>query len=315
MIRLYRHMALQLMMTLMYLKDSQIKFENVYTTVIDRWSGRGVEGHSNEAVSLVRDIREDYSFKAQNEDYDVMLDQLVEQLSKETNDVDLIDTIVRILGLPYATSYVSEKTLTSLKKAILLPGELVNLKNSLKEQELHCGNCHKELISGEMVTFSKGGLGGVKDSVNFWCANCLLPTYVACPNCKDKVIDMPVGVTKGLRKRKPCAACEAGANGEVPVVNEVPEPAVMRIRAGANNMIRDLNRVTPRGHDYVQAIAAGPAIGGRLGDVVNIQNIAAPMNYAPIAFRNEPLEAAENVVFRDADEHIANLIWGQNDEP
>ena len=272
MIRLYRHMALQLMMTLMYLKDSQIKFENVYTTVIDRWSGRGVEGHSNEAVSLVRDIRENYSFKAHNEDYDVMLDQLVEQLSKETNDVDLIDTIVRILGLPYATSYVSEKTLTSLKKAILLPGELVNLKNSLKEQELHCGNCHKELMSGEMVTFSKGGFG-IKDAVNFWCVNCKTPDYVACPNCKEHVVDMPVGVTKGLRKRKPCAACEAGANGEVPVVNEVPEPVVMRIRAGAN-------AAPPRWHDYVQAIAADPAIGGR--------------------------PAAEHI-FRDADEHIANF--------
>ena len=310
MIRLYRQMALQLMMTLMYLKDSQIKFENVYTTVIDRWVGRDVEGHSDAAVSLVRDIRENYGFRATSTDYNEMLDQLVEQLSVDTNDVDLIDTIVRILGLPFAANYVSDKTLTSLKKAILLPAELVALKNSLKDQELHCGNCHKELVSGEMVTFSKGGFGN-KDTVNLWCVNCKTPDYVTCPNCKEHVVDVPVGVTKGLRKRHQCQVCA----GETPVVNEVPQP-VLRVRAGAGAAI---NR-----------IAAAPRWVGEYGEVpAGVPGIMTPpINAAnwlntPIAIRNEPLDVARpdlnrainpnfghainDNIFRDADEHIAEF--------
>ena len=277
MIRLYRQMALQLMMTLMYLKDSQIKFENVYSTVMDRWVGRDVEGHSDAAVSLVRDIRENYGFRATSTDYNEMLDQLVEQLSVDTNDVDLIDTIVRILGLPFAANYVSDKTLTSLKKAILLPAELVALKNSLKDQELHCGNCHKELVSGEMVTFSKGGFGN-KDTVNLWCVNCKTPDYVTCPNCKEHVVDVPVGVTKGLRKRHQCQVCA----GEIPVVNEVPEP-VIRLRTGAHAAIRNMG------------LPATP--------------VAANWLNTPLAIRNEPLDVARAAehIFRDADEHIANF--------
>jgi uncharacterized CHY-type Zn-finger protein len=272
-------MALQLMMTLMYLKDSQVKFENIYTTVADRWSGRGVEGHSDAAVALVKDIRENYGFRGLATENNEMLDQLVEQLSADTNDVDLIDTIVRILGLPYVANSISEKTLTSLKKAILLPAELIALKNQLKEQELFCGNCHRALTNGEMVTFNKGGYGN-KDLVNFWCVNCKTPDYVACPNCKEHVIDVPVGVTKGLRKRHQCESCVGGVN-EVPA-QPAAEP-VLRVRAGA---------------------------------AANIRNIAMPQRInaanwlnTPIAIRNEPLDVARAAehIFRDADEHIAEF--------
>jgi hypothetical protein len=83
--------------------------------------------------------------------------------------------------------------------------------------------------------------------------------------------------------------------GEIPVVNEVPEP-VIRLRAGAPAVIRNMNAFPPM-------MAPPPA----------------PLNAAnwlntPIGIRDEPLDvarpdpqrAAEHI-FREADEHIAEF--------
>jgi len=115
----------------------------------------------------------------------------------EFRDRDLIDTIVRTIGLPYARNAIAGSSLDSLRAAILLPEEIVNLKTSL-EKETFCVSCGHKFMSGEMATYN----GVSRGSRGFLCTRCTQPSYMASIEGPDTSVHIPTSVVAALKDKK-----------------------------------------------------------------------------------------------------------------
>lgn len=148
-----------------------------------------------------------------------LIDPLVEQLAvhqtRAGTDKDLIDTFVRILQLSFIKNrLLSQDFIRRLRAAILLPSELLGLKERLKKHELYCTECQKPLMNGEMVSICHN-----REEAYLMCSRCFYPTYVACPSGKH-ALRAPKGLEKMLRgiRKESCEQCEAEKLGATAVV-------------------------------------------------------------------------------------------------
>jgi len=129
------------------------------------------------------------------------LDQIIATFSKafakkssHKEDVDLIDTIVRILQLNHTTNRFSPENIALLRKALLLPSEMNNFAHKIEANELSCRNCGHKFMAGESVTiYDNDDIG-----MSIYCINCVAPTTIACCKCKEHT-DIPDKLKTGLR--------------------------------------------------------------------------------------------------------------------
>lgn len=104
-------------------------------------------------------------------------DQLVNG-SNRAHHPTLIDIVVDLLQAPYARNVVSGRNLQSLRRAILLPEEMIKFGESIRK-EMGCAGCGKTFAKGEMASFhheAEGDGGGAA----FYCTRCVVPTLAAC---------------------------------------------------------------------------------------------------------------------------------------
>lgn len=122
---------------------------------------------------------------------------------------DLIDTIVQILQLPYADARFTPKVITALRKAVLLPEEILNFNSEIQKQELCCYKCNKPFTAFESATAVKVGT-----SMAFGCNACTPPATIRCRCGKPK------NTSDAFRRRvKKETVCTCNA---VPVEAPVP---------------------------------------------------------------------------------------------
>ena len=134
----------------------------------------------------------------------------------EKGEVELLDTIIHILGIPW-TRTLSGNTLRALREAILIPSERVKLSASLRAKENLCGNCHRELADGELITLVKSG-----NEPQIFCVNCVSPTKVAC-HCSKHAQDLGEKLNRAIGRAG--AKCQAGKESEeTPIFQSNPAP-------------------------------------------------------------------------------------------
>lgn len=204
MIRVYRNFADAVLVALLYARDqlgdhlgNALNYaEAVWTT------DQGQLYMDDKVVVAVKDSINQRRFGG-TMDNPQTLTELISVLSQQitsdkigtTYDKDLIDTVVRIVQLTYLKNrMVSSDTIKQLRAAILLPSELIGLREKLKQAELSCTNCKRELVSGEMVSFHKDGSNAI-----VLCINCYTPEWIPCKNGEHS-IEVPDNVRKGLQK-------------------------------------------------------------------------------------------------------------------
>lgn len=198
-------------------------------------------------------------------------------------DKTLIDVVVEILRLPYAANCINGKTLTALRKAILAPDEIRELKLELARKEAFCPGCNRTLQQGEMgsVSFRDG-------AVTIFCAACSKPHLIKC-SCK-KVR----GVSEIMRRRlqKELRTCECGKKVEegaveTPVLDAdapaqpptsappAPRPSIFQQYAEAS--ITNPPPI-PRARDLYAGLPGRPFIGGTRNSRIinNSQRAAGP---------------------------------------
>ena len=155
---------------------------------------------------------------------DELAKDIVDQLSQPKRDGDLIDTIVSAIGLPHAGSVLSGRTIDTLRRAILLPDEIVGLRTRLAEQELHCSSCGRPFGSNEMVTFVKNMTSHA--SPFLYCASCRLPSTRACVSCHDtNKVMLSASVLRSMQKACTCDACKRDAEIGADNATSGPQPA------------------------------------------------------------------------------------------
>lgn len=247
-------------------------------------------------------------------DLDDLIEILAKQVNSEDKDKDLIDTIVRILQLPYGVNVFNSSVLKLLRDAILIPQEVAAFKARAGKAELSCSECGKTLRDGEMVTF------GIRYSnVSFLCTTCRVPTLITCnlrlESNRDGcgISEIPKKIRSWLERGMPCPECTVmsrvqEAAARVPVVAGVgmveaergPQPGdpieMPRLIAASIQTLRDrLDEVRQSG---VGVLGNDPwaAIRDRAGAYTPRDNnrvLVAPTPLAFTAGRNEAVVAQQ----------------------
>lgn len=209
MLRLYRQFGEKMLVYLLFLQskvtpqyvwDSIRREPGVGKNLLDEGGLANLLDHTQQEMTEVNSLKDE-------------IRELYEQLSKPRVDLDLIDTIVSLLNLPYGTNQISHQTIDNLRKAILNPEELAALKKDLAKQEMHCSNCQRLFGNGEMLT-SAIGQGG---RIYLYCAACKVPEFRTCDHCTTGGrVNLSNQVLRAIRKASVCPACINRKMSEAP---------------------------------------------------------------------------------------------------
>lgn len=101
-------------------------------------------------------------------------------------DQTLVDTIAKILRMPYSGNRITGGNLNELSDVILRPDE--RLADVLKKlQSVKCAKCGDQLVDAQMVTFYTGA--AMDGDASVFCQVCAMPQMVKCStkDCFEKV--------------------------------------------------------------------------------------------------------------------------------
>jgi hypothetical protein len=190
------------------------------------------------------------------------IDQLITQLklqvkqSEANIDVDLVDQVVNICKFPYIGSTLTPQVIRNLQKAILLPEELNELKETIKKKEMVCYSCAHTFLPGEMVIFD---IDTVSGSVRFSCTGCQTPTRINCPCGKTRGISETL-YRKIIKEMKTCThnvASTPDAEG-VGATGIPAEPAAPTPIWGGQPVTAGTNTGTTRPASWADTIIRAP---------------------------------------------------------
>lgn len=220
MIRLYREMAETLLMLLLFIKDRGVSLRDVRNYAEENWYRVDTRNATQEeTVAVVR-----YALESPSADpptFDSLIKTLVSQLRAKVygdsrKEGDLIDRLVRALGLPYSRNVIGGSTMDALKKALLLPEELAGLNKRLTEKEKSCGMCGHNMERGDLASIFYDGTGYI-----IVCANCSTPSHLPCGYCGTERIPLSSETREVLRPKERCKKCARKEEGKALGANDI----------------------------------------------------------------------------------------------
>lgn len=179
------------------------------------------------------------------------------QLTKtKSDDLDLLDLIVRTLRLPFV-NYFSTASVKALRDAILTPNELSELKSAVKANtKCVCGH---DFSAGEAVSLCmENGL------ISIQCTKCQRPTLVCCDYCRGVVAitsktNLRNTIDCGCTSRK--AAAGPGDPTNLTIAQMAAQQRILRRTELRNTPTppRRAGNTAPLGHNFIYTGAATPA--------------------------------------------------------
>lgn len=140
-------------------------------------------------------------------------DALVSSEGSTSHHPGLIDVLVDVLESPNARQVLTAKNLDTLRKAFLLPENMVKLGESLRK-EMGCANCGHPFMNHEMATCGIEDHNGT--GMVFYCAKCSTPHYTACRNCGEGSAELDQEALNKLTNKCRCEICVAPKKTEAP---------------------------------------------------------------------------------------------------
>jgi hypothetical protein len=227
MLRFYKTWAERLLIAMLYLQKREEAALGDKTEIVATIKGFRTDNPAHADVVY----RALHSYVDPNSDEDPTNAEVIEGTlgqfgKKKSDDLDLIDTIVRTLQLPYSANHFSGSYVKMLRDAILRPEELIKWKKN-QTSSLKC-DCGREFNSGEMVTAHGAGDGAMK----FLCHQCAKPVYAACRHCDKLVI-----IKNGFHPSKPMSC---GCQERAAAVAQVgaPTPVMEALNAATRRALR-----------------------------------------------------------------------------
>lgn len=157
----------------------------------------------------------------------VRLEHLIEDLGRQLDqaqanqnvDGAIIDEVVKMVSMTFGRNTIHGETLNHLRRTLLIPEELSELRTKLDRAELRCYGCGRRLQDGEMVTLNVQE--GRNRDVAVTCVYCRPPDFVPC-KCGE-LTATPKSITGNLNKGVTCPNC-AGKTKPKPAQAEAPRP-------------------------------------------------------------------------------------------
>jgi hypothetical protein len=144
----------------------------------------------------------------------------------DDTDLDLVDTIARLLRLPFTANFGNKQMIKQLRDALMNPSELRQLKAMLPNIELSCAACGNKLKDRELIIYrAENG----SDPARIYCYKCVHPSYVRCKKCL-KIKSLTDGILDSITQCEcvECADAAAAARMQqgAPEVASTPPPFV-----------------------------------------------------------------------------------------
>lgn len=196
MYRVYKDFLRRVLLVLIYHRDMGYEVSHAISNARDNWRDRRNSPFDEpKTQDALNNVFEAIDWQGKNgAQISALIRDCVAELNSvaEGQDRDLIDTIVRTIGLPYARNALAGSTLQRLRDAILLPEEVLDLRKSL-ETETACANCGHKFLPYEMSVYvSRGDI----HQRGFNCIRCTKPNFLA--NDSNIALSVPVSEVKGL---------------------------------------------------------------------------------------------------------------------
>lgn len=187
--------------------------------IIAKWNS----GSDSERVVLADAIEyyaNDYPEESPTND-DVLKGTFGQLLKRKNDELDLLDTVVNLLRLPFA-SYLTGSHIKALREAVLRPSELSEVRKALKAAPM-C-SCGHEVQRDEMCSLELDG-----DLIRVRCTSCRRPSYIKCDYCQN-VVPITTKVTGSWRNGINCG-CRAKKQPELTIeqIGQAQQAAEMRI--------------------------------------------------------------------------------------
>lgn len=168
------------------------------------------EEHANQIVELLMALRDrlPQAFEVKthgqmpisgNELYDIIMEQLQQQSPPEK---DLIEQIVKVLGLPFIENRLSMAAMKQLRNLLMLPSE-IDAWVRMVHESWFCPGCGVEMHQGQMVTIEKGETGA-----KVFCTNCVPPRSVVCNNGKH-LMPTTKRLMRAIQEIVTCGFCKS----------------------------------------------------------------------------------------------------------
>lgn len=214
MIRIYDKFAGRILSALVYARGQLgDRLDVADDTNLRTAYGRGISCYNQTVAEILEDDRAGGVDYEANPTVTSLIDPLAQQVYDERwktpHDKDLIDTVVRLLQLSFLKNRLTLENLKRLRAAILLPSELVGLKEKLKASEMFCGQCYHKFRSGEMASVLRE-----QDSVYLLCTTCFKPESLACVGKNRHSLDVDKALHKAVAKcAENCPYCKEEKDG------------------------------------------------------------------------------------------------------
>ena len=187
MIRVFRDVVGVALLSFMYLRDrggiDVAGLLTYYRKALE--SGNpGRVGLTQNEYNILHEIVNDYRERGLQHTggLNVLIEMLCEQLNKTSQQTEgsfdygaLIDELIRLVGMPFNRNTINQHIMKGLQRALLLPGELAALRESLNRQECFCVGCDRVLVSGEAITYLQDGT-----DIRLYCTACVYPRTSIC---------------------------------------------------------------------------------------------------------------------------------------
>ena len=184
MLRIYKDFIRRLLLICLHYKAIGWSVAGAYRDVSERLGRDSISRTPEEDLArrALKFLYEDDGFNSRSVELSELIDWMSKMLisSDKSDDRDLIDTIVRVLELPYSRNALSGSAVSRLRAGLLVPDELSKLRPIL-EGETSCTRCGHKFQNGEMTVFySEGPNGRV-----FVCTRCKRPSSMASDRSRE----------------------------------------------------------------------------------------------------------------------------------
>jgi len=240
-VRMFRDIASYLYLATLYQKVNGYEPSHMISVFRDKNSDIQFESDAerNRAVNEANGLSNhgfQYTWTNQS-----IAEELVKQLDRTGSGINAdgaaIDEVIHLLRLAYPRNRLDPGTISYLRRLLLSPEEISEVRTSLAQREIHCAACKRRLTSGEMVSLQIPSEGRASlDGVALYCVRCNTPEVMASSCVENHWQPLPKSLLNKVRKdmESPCPECATPQPEAAPA-----PPAVSTRRVGEAPVITE----------------------------------------------------------------------------
>lgn len=222
MIRLFKEYAEYVYLALIFLRQSGIEPKRILKEIQNHSEALAHDPSEMDTIcAAYHAVNNNFANKQQDQVIEDLAKQLQQARSGASSDGELLNQVIKILSLAFPRNQLNHGTITLLRRLLLTPEELTEIRTALTKVELQCAGCKRQLQVGEMITLSinQNRRDLALEGAALLCLNCYRPEWIPSTCNRNHWIRLSKKMLIGMPKALPCHQCQ---EEEQPIIEERP---------------------------------------------------------------------------------------------